>query len=43
MATMTEKTTGADFILVSEFSEIQGPIPLFTIPEDGAQGFDKEA
>lgn len=30
-----------DFILVSEFSEIEGPRPLLTIPTDGATGFNK--
>lgn len=30
-----------DFILVSEFSEIEGPRPLLTIPADGATGFNK--
>lgn len=27
----------SDFILVSEFSELEGPVPLFIVPE-GAQG-----
>ncbi|CAF0953783.1 unnamed protein product [Brachionus calyciflorus] len=30
-----------DFILLSEFSEIEGPKPLLTIPTDGATGFNK--
>lgn len=30
-----------DFILISEFSEIEGPRPLLTIPTDGATGFNK--
>ena len=30
-----------DFILVSEFSEIVGPRPVLTIPEDGGASFDK--
>ena len=30
-----------DFILLSEFSEIEGPRPLLTIPTDGATGFNK--
>lgn len=30
-----------DFILVSEFSEIEGPRPLLTIPTDGATNFNK--
>ena len=30
-----------DFILLSEFSEIEGPKPLFTIPTDGGTGFNK--
>ena len=30
-----------DFILLSEFSEIEGPKPLFTIPIDGGCNFNK--
>jgi hypothetical protein len=30
-----------DFILLSEFSEIEGPKPLLTIPTDGGTGFNK--
>lgn len=30
-----------DFILISEFSEIEGPKPLFTIPIDGGCNFNK--
>jgi hypothetical protein len=30
-----------DFILLSEFSEIEGPKPLFTIPLDGGCNFNK--
>ena len=30
-----------DFILLSEFSEIEGPKPLFTIPTDGGCNFNK--
>ena len=30
-----------DFILLSEFSEIEGPKPLLTIPTDGATAFNK--
>ena len=30
-----------DFILLSEFSEIEGPKPLLTIPTDGDTGFNK--
>jgi hypothetical protein len=31
-----------DFILLSEFSEIDGPKPLLTIPTDGGAGFNKK-
>jgi len=30
-----------DFILISEFSEIEGPKPLFTMPTDGGIDFNK--
>lgn len=30
-----------DFILLTEFSEIEGPKPLLTIPTDGGTGFNK--
>ena len=30
-----------DFILLSEFSEIEGPKQLLTIPTDGGNGFNK--
>lgn len=30
-----------DFILISEFSEIEGPKPLFSIPIDGGMDFNK--
>ncbi len=30
-----------DFILLSEFSEIEGPKPLLTIPTDGGTNFNK--
>jgi hypothetical protein len=33
----TEPNFLSDFILVSEFSELEGPVPLFVIPE-GSQG-----
>lgn len=44
--TTTKKTVSSasykdDFILISEFSEIEGPRPLLTIPSDGGMGFDK--
>lgn len=32
-----------DFILVAEFSEHEGPRPLFTIPEEAGEMFDKNA
>ncbi|XP_071954839.1 guanine nucleotide exchange protein smcr8a-like [Antedon mediterranea] len=31
-----------DFIMISEFCEIEGPNPLITIPSDGGGDFDKE-
>ncbi|XP_071478743.1 guanine nucleotide exchange protein smcr8a-like [Diadema antillarum] len=34
-------TCGKDFILVCEFSELEGPKPLITIPKDGGSSFDK--
>ncbi|GFN77489.1 Smith-Magenis syndrome chromosomal region candidate 8 [Plakobranchus ocellatus] len=37
-----EKTgLGEDFIMVAEFSELEGPKPLMTIPKDGGAGFDQ--
>ena len=32
-----------DFIMVAEFSEHEGPRPLFTIPDDAGKVFDKNA
>ncbi|ESO93217.1 hypothetical protein LOTGIDRAFT_232675 [Lottia gigantea] len=32
-----------DFIIIAEFSEIEGPKPLMTIPRDGGSEFDKNA
>lgn len=33
-----KKSFSGDFIVISEFSEVVGPIPLFVIPEWGAEG-----
>ncbi|XP_050390889.1 guanine nucleotide exchange protein SMCR8 [Patella vulgata] len=35
--------THEDFIIIAEFSEIEGPKPLLTIPSDGGHGFDHNA
>lgn len=32
----------SDFILISEFSELDGPVPLFVIPETGSGTFNKD-
>ncbi|XP_005102117.1 guanine nucleotide exchange protein SMCR8 isoform X2 [Aplysia californica] len=32
-----------DFIMVAEFSELEGPKPLMTIPKDGGEKFDQNA
>lgn len=34
------KGSNNDFILLSEFSELEGPVPLEVIPEGYAHGFD---
>ncbi|XP_030850312.1 guanine nucleotide exchange protein smcr8a isoform X2 [Strongylocentrotus purpuratus] len=34
-------TCQKDFVLVCEFSELEGPKPLITIPKDGGSSFDK--
>ncbi len=36
-----KKSYTDDFILISEFSEIEGPKPLLTIPTDGGIDFNK--
>ncbi|KAH9525056.1 Guanine nucleotide exchange protein smcr8a [Bulinus truncatus] len=35
------KNTFDDFIMVAEFSELEGPKPVMTIPKDGGVNFDK--
>jgi hypothetical protein len=35
-----EPTFLSDFILVSEFSELEGPVPLFTVPEGSQSNFN---
>ncbi|GFS21940.1 smith-Magenis syndrome chromosomal region candidate 8 [Elysia marginata] len=32
---------GEDFIMVAEFSELEGPKPVMTIPKDGGSSFDQ--
>lgn len=31
----------SDLILVSEFSEVHGPVPILAYPHDGGQNFEK--
>ena len=36
---LEKRTRSVDFVLLSEFSELEGPVPLFRIPESAAPNF----